>query len=432
MAASRKTRLIALLILVAMAAFAMATKAWPVFPRNQAIVLVLLATLTFVSEAIAFELPLLGTVSLAFAIDLAALLFLGPLPAALVAAAGAITPQDIRDKKPLVSLVFNVAQLVLSVLVAAAVFLALGGRVLSLSALRGSSSLVVLPTVGAALAMHAMNILLVTTYISIAKQLTPREVWRGQRLGEYLVSFVGLAFLAALMAQLMSISGWIGIILLLLPLAVARQTFQAYQNLSQAYSETVKSLVAAIEAKDPYTRGHSERVAAYSRIIGLSAQLPSQSIQTLEYAALLHDVGKIGIDRATLVKDARLTSEEFDQIREHPSVGRAVLEPVEFLEGIVPIVYAHHERPDGSGYPLGLSGADIPQEAKMLAVADSFDAMTSNRAYRCALDIDAARAELERVRGSQLDAELVGLFLGSISEYQSMEDLAAHIGVGNE
>jgi hypothetical protein len=388
----------------------------------------MLAGLTFLTEALAFELPLLGTVSLAFAIDLAALLFLGPLPAAVVAAAGAITPQDIRDRKPVRSMLFNVAQLILSVLVAGAVYLATGGVVLSLTSEAGPSVLTIIPAAGAALAMHGTNILLVTAYISVAKGLSAREVWRGQRLGAYLVSFIGLAFLAALMAQLMRVSGWIGIVLLLLPLAVARQTFQAYQNLSQAYSETVRSLVAAIEAKDPYTRGHSERVAAYSKMMGLKAQLPSPAVQILEYAALLHDVGKIGVDRDTLVKDTRLSANEFNQIRQHPAVGKTVLEAVEFLEDIVPIVYAHHERPDGAGYPLGLSMDEIPEEARILAVADSFDAMTSNRAYRRPMSIGEARAELTRVRGSQLDSALVDLFLESISAFDSIEELIEAIG----
>lgn len=430
--ATRKVHLIALTLLVIVAALAMATRAWPPFPRSQTIVIAILAALTFLTEAIAFELPLLGTVSLAFAIDLAALLYLGPLPAALVAAAGAITPQDVRDRKPVYSMLFNVGQLVLSVLVAGTVFLALGGEPLSLSSLSSMSVLTIISAAGAALVMHGTNVLLVTVYVSIAKNLTTREVWRGQRLGAYLVSFVGLAFLAALMAQLMKASGWIGIVLLLLPLAVARQTFQAYQNLSQAYSDTVRSLVAAIEAKDPYTRGHSERVAAYSRLIGTKTQLTSQSLQALEYAALLHDLGKIGVDRATLVKDVDLTSAEFGKIREHPAVGKNVLEAVEFLEEVVPIVYGHHERPDGTGYPLGLSDAEIPTEAKILAVADSFDAMTSNRAYRRPMGIDEARIELESVRGTQLDSKLVAIFLDAICEFTSVEQLTEWIGTTGE
>lgn len=408
----------------------MALRGWPAIPTGQAGVILLLASLAFLTEALAFELPLLGTVSLSFAIDLAALLYLGPLPAVFVAIAGAVTPQDIRDHKPIVAMTFNVVQFALSVLSAAAVFLALGGRVLAFSGSvsGGSSLLAIVPTIGAALVLHGVNIFLVTTYIALAKHMSPKEVWRGQHLGAYLVSFVGLALLAGLMAQLMALSGWMGIILLLLPLAVARQTFQVYQDLSRAYAETVRSLIAAIEAKDPYTRGHSERVAGYSNLIGRAISLSPPTARTLEFAALLHDLGKIGVQTETLVKQEHLSQDEFAQIRRHPEVGKSVLEAVEFLEDTVPLVFAHHERPDGRGYPLGLSGDEIPLEARILAVADCFDAMTSNRAYRRPMTIEQAKYELARVAGTQLDARLVDVFLSEIADEHDIDNLANRMG----
>lgn len=418
-----------LLLCVVLAAGAMAMRDWPAFPREQFDVILVLAALTFLTEALAFELPLLGTVSLAFAVDLAALLFLGPLPAALVAAAGAVIPQDIRNRKPLVAMGYNIAQLVLSILVAGAVFLQLDGAVLSLLPGSNLAVLAVVPAAAAALAFHGMNTVLVTFYVSLAKGLTPIEVWRGQHFGAYLVNFVGLALLGSLMAQLMTVAGWMGIVLLLLPLAVARQTFQVYQDLSQAYSETIRSLVAAIEAKDPYTRGHSERVAGYSRLVGKAIALPAPTAQTLDFAALLHDIGKIGVPKETLVKEGELSCDEFVVIRRHPEVGKSVLEAVEFLEDIVPLVFAHHERPDGTGYPLGLRLEEIPLESRILAVADCFDAMTSDRAYRRPMNIEQARVELARVAGTQLDATLVDAFLGQIAEYPDVESLTRGMGV---
>ncbi len=406
----------------------MGMRDWPPCPRGHVGVIFILAALTFLTEALAFDLPLLGTVSLAFAVDLAALLYLGPLPAALIAAAGAVIPQDIRNHKPIVAMAFNVAQLVLSILFAGAVFLESSGQVLSLVPHGQSAVLAVLPAAAAALAFHSMNTILVTAYICVAKGLSPLQVWRDQHFGAYLVSFVGLALLGALMAQLMTVAGWLGIILLLLPLAVARQTFQVYQELSQAYSETVRSLVAAIEAKDPYTRGHSERVAGYSGLIGSAIALSPPEAKTLEFAALLHDLGKIGVRTETLVKQQALTQEEFAQIRRHPEVGKAVLDEVEFLEDVVPIVFAHHERPDGTGYPRGLLSDEIPVEARILAVADCFDAMTSNRAYRRPMTIDQAKAELGRVAGSQLDANLVEAFLAEIAGEHDIEALAKRMG----
>jgi len=401
---------------------------WPPINWSEWYLLAILALLIFMSESLAFELPVLGSVSLAFALAYAALLYAGPIPGALVALAGAVSPSEVAERKPLWLVSLNVVQIPLVVLAAGAVYIYTGGVPLSVAANGQFSGVAVMPSVAAAGTLFLLNVLIVSVGIALCRSLTLKDVWRLQHTANYFVSFVGLALLGALMSQLIAVAGWIGIVLLLLPLVVARQTFQVYQGLSQAYSETIRSLIAAIEAKDPYTRGHSERVAGYTNLISQAISLAQPEAKMLEFAALLHDLGKIGVHKETLVKRGKLTREEFVQIRQHPEVGKTVLEAVEFLADIVPVVYSHHERPDGSGYPLGLQADEIPRGARILAVADCFDAMTSNRAYRQSLTIQEARLELLRVAGTQLDAGIVDAFLKQIAEERDIDTLAERMG----
>ncbi|MDZ4654932.1 MAG: HD-GYP domain-containing protein [Coriobacteriia bacterium] len=360
------------------------------------------------AESLAFELPVGGTVSLAFALYIAGLLYAGPLPAVLMAVVGAVPPQDFRKHKSLFRMLFNITMFALSVLVAGIVFLELGGVPLVYARVTSTITPSVLtPVLAAAMTMHLLNTTLFSAVVSLSTGIPMLRVWREQNLASYLASFVVLALLGFGMAQLIDVAGWSAAALLVVPFAVARQTFQVYNQLTNAYSETIRSFVAAIEAKDPYTRGHSERVAQYSRRIAELRGLKGRNLERVEYAALLHDVGKIGVRRGILTKPGRLTDEELAEIHSHPEAGCKILGSVDFLEDIVPFVRAHHERIDGTGYPDGQTGQAIPLEARMLAVADAYDAMTSNRPYREALSHDAALSELRRVAGTQLDPVFV-------------------------
>jgi hypothetical protein len=386
-------------------------------PREVWYLVVVLAALTLATENMAFSLPVLGSVSLSYTFQYAALLFAGPLGAAAVGAMGTVTLVDIRERRSMWFAVFNGSQLVLAALLAGTLFRLLGGVPLY-HAIENpvASSDFALPAAAAAVAIFLTNVLSVTVAVALARRMRVSEVWRLQHTGTYFVSFLGLALLGYVMAQLMVTADWLGIVLLSIPLVVARETFQVYQGMRDAYADTVRSLVRALEAKDPYTRGHSQRVAKYSATIARGLGLPEPSVQRLEYAALLHDIGKIAVARGTLIKAGSLTTEEFSAIREHPGAGRELLEPVEFLEGLASVVHAHHERLDGTGYPLGLTDEQIPLEARILSVADCFDAMTSNRAYRSAMRADDAKAELQRVSGTQLDGELVEVFLSALDD----------------
>jgi len=181
-----------------------------------------------------------------------------------------------------------------------------------------------------------------------------------------------------------------------------------------AYVGTIRALALALDARDPYTAGHSERVSALSLAIGRSMALDEAQLEVLRLGALLHDIGKIGISDHVLMKPGSLTAEEYETIKQHPVVGARILRSVPFLEPHIPIVELHHERPDGKGYPHGLRGDEIPRVASIVHVADAFDAMTSARAYRAALPASVAFAELQRFSGTQFDPACVEALLAAM------------------
>ncbi len=184
-------------------------------------------------------------------------------------------------------------------------------------------------------------------------------------------------------------------------------------ELRTAYIQTIRALAEAIDAKDAYTRGHSERVAVYASRLGNQMGLRKEMIERIYFAGLLHDVGKIGIPDAIITKPDRLTVEEYEEIKRHPEIGAKILEPVEFLHSIVPCVRHHHEWYDGcqSGYPERLAGDQIPLPSRVILVADTVEAMTSDRPYRKALSIDVVVAELHKYSGTQFDPIVVDAFL---------------------
>jgi putative nucleotidyltransferase with HDIG domain len=192
-----------------------------------------------------------------------------------------------------------------------------------------------------------------------------------------------------------------------------KQLAEKNQELRTAYIQTIRALAEAIDAKDAYTRGHSERVAVYASRLARQMNLRKELIERVYFSGLLHDVGKIGIPDAIITKPARLTREEYLEIQKHPEIGAKILEPVEFLKHIVPCVRHHHEWYDGceSGYPMQLRGDQIPLPSRIILVCDTVEAMTSDRPYRNALPLETVVRELHKFSGSQFDPTCVDAFL---------------------
>lgn len=188
-----------------------------------------------------------------------------------------------------------------------------------------------------------------------------------------------------------------------------------YQKLNRVSTNIIKSLITALEARDEYTKGHSLRVQTYSVKIARNLKLPNKKIRQVELSSILHDIGKIGIPDTILRKPSMLTDEEYDLIKKHPIIGYNILSSIEGLEEILDGIKYHHERFDGKGYPEGLKGKDIPLIARIIAVADTFDAITSDRPYRKGLPTEYALEEIKKVKGTQLDPEIVDTFLTSFS-----------------
>ncbi len=182
--------------------------------------------------------------------------------------------------------------------------------------------------------------------------------------------------------------------------------------------DSIMAIATTIEAKDLYTSGHSERVAYYSVEIAKALSLSEEDIKDISYMALLHDIGKIGVPDAVLNKPERLTDEEFDTIKKHPGVGYEILKNITTIPNLQEGALYHHERYDGSGYPIGLSGDAIPFKARIIAIADAYDAMTSDRAYRKALDKDAVLRELQKGRGVQFDPIILDKFIEILDDIQ--------------
>lgn len=193
--------------------------------------------------------------------------------------------------------------------------------------------------------------------------------------------------------------------------AVMLHNLDLFDRLETFYLEMVKTLARAVDSKDAYTHEHSDRASLRARRLAAEMQLPDQMARYIEYAALLHDIGKIGIDESILLKPGKLTPEEYEQMKKHPVIGHQILAPVKFLGPVAQMVLYHQEWYDGRGYPEGLKGEEIPLGARMVAVIDAWDAMTSDRPYRKALGREIAIGELRKGAGTQFDPKVVEAFL---------------------
>lgn len=199
--------------------------------------------------------------------------------------------------------------------------------------------------------------------------------------------------------------------------AAAIENARLYEDLRATFRQTIEGLARAIDKMDRYTAGHSERVATYATYLAVRLGLPPDTVEVVRQSALMHDIGKIGC-AMNLNKPGKLTQDEYEVFKRHPAYGKDILDPIRFLHPLVPGVHLHHERWDGRGYPLGLRGQGVPLIARIIAVADTYDAMTSDRAYRRALPHEVAIGEIDRCSGSQFDPEVAHNFASGLDEFR--------------
>jgi hypothetical protein len=350
--------------------------------------------------------------SVSFVVGLAAVVVLGWEGAVLVSATSVV--EWVRGGLPLYKRLFNGSMMALAALVAGGVFHLLSGppHVLTTDDFPG----IMAAAAVAALAYYLVNMTAVGAIISMTSGLSLHRVWFGS-LSPIAIAYLGYGLLGLLMAQLYDGYGPVAAVLFLAPLLVARAAFANYAELRKTYDSTVRALVQAVETKDYYTRGHSERVSRVTEMIARESGMREDRVQVIRIAGMLHDVGKLGVPTKILQKQGKLNQLEFEAIKLHPLRGYEMLCEIDFLQEALSGVYHHHERLDGRGYPMGLQDEEIPEFARIIMVADAFDSMTSTRSYRLAKTVDEAIAELRRCEAVQFDRQVVDWLVAAVEKH---------------
>lgn len=381
---------------------------------------------SIIAESLAILLPKIGAVSVGFAISLAAVLIGGPLISSLVTAMGVV----FRVLKipgrgyahlfntPIYKTIFNASQSIIVTGLTGIAYIKAGGVI-------GQNNFIAKPLpVLLAIAVYIfLNTVIMAELMSILSGENFIKMWikniKGTIPNTTAVGTLGIIIALAYISY-----GPFAVIIFFGPLLLARYSFKLYMDMRHVYMETIQALTNAMEAKDAYTRGHAERVGNYAVKLAKALNLSDKKIENIKNAAILHDIGKIGIDDQILKKPGKLTDEEYKKIKEHPSIGAEILKGVNFLKEVSDIVKHHHERYDGKGYPDGLKGDETPVEAAILSIADVYDAMTSDRPYRKALTKEEALNEIEKNAGIQFNPELAKMFVKVMRNEGKKEMLA--------
>ena len=397
----------------------------PVFPGWWPI-----ATFAFVAtllESFDTRLRIAAKGSTSFIIHMAAALLFGGWWAALVAASSTLAGEVIRSNPP-IKIVFNVSQRILTVSLAALVYQALGGQfppaylvsggVLASDAVQRDLAVFFV----FAAVYFVVNASAVNTAVVLSSERSFREVWNLNTRGVlgYDIAASAIAVLVAwLYARFDTWLGFgsLGLLGVIVPIVAVRHVYGLYHQLEDSGQELLQVMVKAIEARDPYTSGHSLRVSELSRAIAVELGLPAREIEQVETAALLHDVGKIHEEFAPLLrKEGRLTPEETALMQTHSNRSAELVGIISRFRGFIQeSVRHHHERWDGQGYPGGIVGKSIPLASRIILISDTIDAMTTDRPYRKRLSLDVVIAELQKCKGTQFDPELVEVAVSSVA-----------------
>ncbi|MBO0831129.1 MAG: HD-GYP domain-containing protein [Actinobacteria bacterium] len=343
---------------------------------------------------------------------LAAAVLLGPGAAALVGATSVIS---LRRRVGVAERLFNGAMHVLAGLAAGSAYLAIHHDRVGMP--QPEDVRIVLLAFAAAAVVHVLaNYGLIWLIDQFNRGSTAlRSEAPESSLALLLTSDLGYASLGLVIASLWSTMQWFAAVIVLVPLFVARWAMAQFAEEQRAYSATMNALCQAVETKDYYTRGHGDRVARGSVMIAGQIGMSSARTEAIRFAGMLHDVGKLGVPTQVLQKTGPLTEDEFAAIQLHPMRGLEIVREIGFLYEALNGIMHHHERIDGRGYPMGLAGHEIPEFARIIAVADAFDSMTSTRSYREAKTTEQAVAELRKGAGTQFDPLVVEAFIAALA-----------------
>jgi hypothetical protein len=374
-----------------------------------------LSGLGVLAHMLMFALPSGGGGSIAF-IPFLALVLVAPHWTSVVSVGLAYVIAEILSRRPVIKALFNVAQMSLAVGLGALCYLVIGGdSIVGVGAeeLTSDVRVFVLPFLALTVVFHAVNTLSVSGAIAVSERKSILGVWRRNTV-HALVYDALAAPVVVLLALVFARTGPFGAVCLAIPLFGVRQLYSTTAKLERVNQELLQLMVKAIEARDPYTSGHSRRVAHYSKIIARAIGLAPKRIERVGTAALLHDVGKIHeLYAPILSKPDKLTPDEWAIMQTHPIRSAELVATVSNLRDLVKPLRHHHENWDGSGYPDGLAGEEIPLESRIIMFADTIDAMTTDRPYRQARGESDVRSEFVRQRGRQFDPEICDRLLAS-------------------
>lgn len=380
----------------------------------------LLALMILLADVYRINLPYRAEVGVSMAVAFATLLLFGPGLACWAAVIGNCLAETYL-KKPWYKALFNCANSVLSIGLAGLVYQSVyDGSQFPLASARGTIALLLSMTV-----CLIINTMAVSTIIAFVNHQNPLRVWAANNEG-VLIQLLTMGPLGTLIAMAYSQTAYgVGLLLLLLPLGAVYYALKSYQQLRDQTRYTIKALAEAVDRRDPYTFQHSQRAAEYVEKIAEGLNVSPGDMESIVWAASIHDLGKIDLPEGVLLKPGPLEDDEWRIVRRHPDVGADIVAQISFRPTAKDIIRHHHEWFDGSGYPSGISGDRIPLGARILSVADAFEAMTSDRPYRPALPRQIAIAELGAGKGSQFDPEIVDTFLSILEEEAMTSDQAA-------
>ncbi len=382
--------------------------------------------MSILTESLLIITPGNRTLSMGFVINMTAIL-LFPVPVVTWITSIGIMFRTFRNNGkrihifnyPMHKTLFNGANIVLATGIAGIAYRYLGGTV-------GEIDLysLFIPTIACIVVYIAVNATIVSILMSLLNNQPFLKICYDNIIW-VVRNYLAIAPIGILMAAAYKNYGVVGAVLFLGPLLLARYSFKLFIDMKNIYIETVRALSYAVEAKDKYTQGHSLRVSEYSIAIANRLNLSQRRIDNIRIAAILHDIGKIGVEEHILNKQGSLTNNEFDKIKQHPITGVKIIQEIDFLKDVAEIILSHHEKIDGSGYPYGKKGNEICLESCILSVADVYDALTSDRPYRAAMSTEKALEIIEQGKDTQFSSVVVDAFVKYINQCKELKGIAS-------